>query len=181
MDHDRPHADHTRSSGVVQLLHRIKTSKEVHMNSLSDTTDEATSAVKDAASNLRENLIEAGTHMLRLLARARDPGSNGIDALLRMLKLQRRDGPVQPILLFAAGALVGAAAGLLFAPTAGDKLRGDIAAGLSREVEKLSALVKSLTKTAEQTMNKAVTKAAPIAVENAPGTNGSQERVGRTG
>jgi len=55
-----------------------------------------------------------------------------------------RDHKVGTILTFASGAAVGAAIALLFAPKAGDELRGDIADAVSDGVKRVRSASKEL-------------------------------------
>jgi hypothetical protein len=125
------------------------------MNSISTTTEDAADAVKGAASHARDNLLELGTQLLRLLGRAREAEVFSLDNWLQRIGLQRRESIVQPVLFFAAGAVLGAGAGLLLAPTAGSKLREDIAAFLSGEIEKLTAMMKPVVEKTTEKVEKA--------------------------
>jgi hypothetical protein len=127
------------------------------MNSISKTTDHATQTVKDAASHARENLVEFGTQLIKVLDRARDAEVFNLDSLLQRAGLQRRGGIVQPMAYFAAGALVGAGAGLLFAPTSGAKLRENIVALVSGEIDKLAKIFKPAVNAAEEIVEDAAT------------------------
>jgi len=127
------------------------------MNSISSSADQATDAVKDAASHARENVLEIGAQLLRLLNRARDANVLSFDSWLHRVGLRRHGGigqVVQPLVFFAAGAVVGAGAGLLFAPTSGSKLREDIAALVAEQIEKLGTMFKPAVSTAEQGMER---------------------------
>jgi hypothetical protein len=125
------------------------------MNSISKTADHATQTMKDAASHARENLLEFGTQMLQVLDRARDSEVFSLDSLLQRAGLQRRAGAGQPIAYFAAGFMVGAGAGLLFAPTSGSKLRENIANLVSAEVDKLASIFRPATKRVEEVVEEA--------------------------
>jgi gas vesicle protein len=61
-----------------------------------------------------------------------------------------RDHKVGTILTFALGAGVGAVAALLLAPKTGEKLRGDIAAGISDGVDQFHNAGKDLKRNARQ-------------------------------
>jgi gas vesicle protein len=65
---------------------------------------------------------------------------------------------VQPVAFFAAGAVFGAAAGLLLAPTSGEELRKNIASLFGREIEKVTSLVKPLVKSTEEKMDATATE-----------------------
>lgn len=125
------------------------------MNSISKTADHATQTMKDAASHARENLLEFGTQLLQVLDRARDSEVFSLDSLLQRAGLQRRAGVGQPLGYFAAGVVVGASAGLLFAPTSGSKLRENIANLVSGQVDKLASIFKPATKRVEELVQEA--------------------------
>jgi hypothetical protein len=136
---------------MAWLLHRITSRKRrMVMNSISKTADHATQTVKDAASHARENLLDFGTQLLKVLERARDSEVFSLDSVLQRAGLQRREGMAQPMAYFAAGMVVGAGAGLLFAPTSGDKLRENIALLVSAKVDKLASIFRPATKAAEE-------------------------------
>jgi len=66
-----------------------------------------------------------------------------------------RDHKVGTILTFALGAGVGAAAALLLAPKTGEKLRGDIAAGVSDGVDQVRGAGKDLNRSARRAVTQA--------------------------
>jgi hypothetical protein len=125
------------------------------MNSILNTGDQATHAVKQAASLARENFLEFGTQLVKLLGRMREAEGRGADSLLEHMGLQRRTGLAKPVVCFAAGAIVGAGAALLLAPTAGDKLRKKLAAFFSTEIDQVTSPVKPLVTAAEQSAEEA--------------------------
>jgi gas vesicle protein len=116
------------------------------MTTLDDTMKNAQKLVDEtkdnaghAASRARSTVLE-GVHavastitMLRGL---------GVGDALRWVGLQRRTNLATPFLTFGAGFLAGAAAGVLFAPMAGNDLRRRLAKqamGLEHDVEKAGA------------------------------------------
>jgi hypothetical protein len=125
------------------------------MNSILNTGDQATHAVKQAASLARENVLEFGTQLVKLLGRMREAEGHGADSLLEHLGLQRRTGLAKPIVCFATGAVVGAGAALLLAPTSGDRLRKKLAAFFSSEIDQVTSLVKPLATKAKQNADEA--------------------------
>ena len=61
-----------------------------------------------------------------------------------------RDNWPETILTFVLGVSVGAVAALLFAPKAGEELRGDIAEGVSDGVNQVRSTAKDLEKRAQK-------------------------------
>jgi|HubBroStandDraft_1064217.scaffolds.fasta_scaffold19628_3 hypothetical protein len=120
------------------------------MSSISNTTGHAAQSVRDAASHARESVLEFGTQLLEVLGRMREAEGQGVDRLLQRLGLQRRGGVTQPIAFFAAGAVLGASAALLFAPTSGSELRRNIAGFWSTKVDKVASLVKPVLRSVEK-------------------------------
>jgi hypothetical protein len=59
----------------------------------------------------------------------------GFGGPLAWLGLSRRRGPLATLSLFGAGVAVGAGAGLLFAPSSGEKLRRALIDGVNRDAE----------------------------------------------
>jgi hypothetical protein len=120
------------------------------MSSISNTTGHAAQSVRDAASHARESVLEFGTQLLEVLGRMREAEGQGVDRLLQRLGLQRRGGVTQPMAFFAAGAIFGAGAGLLFAPTSGSELRRNIASFWSAKVDKVTSLVKPVLRSVDK-------------------------------
>jgi hypothetical protein len=111
------------------------------MSSISNTTGHAAQTVKDAASHAREGVLEFGTQLLELFGRMREAEAHGVERLLQRMGLQRA-GLAQPMVFFAAGAVFGAGAGLLFAPTSGSELRRNLGTFFAGKVDKMTSLIK---------------------------------------
>jgi len=86
--------------------------------------------------------------LLKELTRFIDNGA--IDDYLRGAGLQRRESSFGAFGLFMAGALAGAAVGLLFAPMRGDELRNELTQRMSSLRSDMEDKVQSVTKKGER-------------------------------
>jgi YtxH-like protein len=120
------------------------------MSSTSNMTGHARQTVKDAASQTSESVLEFGTQVLGLLGRMRDAEGHAVERLLHRMGLKRREGLTQSAAFFAAGAIVGAGAGLLFAPTTGKQLRHNIATLFAGRLDEVTSLIKPVLRSAEK-------------------------------
>ncbi|MGO9839276.1 MAG: YtxH domain-containing protein [Polyangiaceae bacterium] len=120
------------------------------MSSTSNTTGQAAQTVKDAASHARAGVLDFGTQLLELFGRMRDAEGHGVERLLQRMGLQRREGLTQPVVFFAAGAVFGAGAGLLFAPTSGSELRRNLGTFFSGKVDEVTSRIKAVLEPKEK-------------------------------
>ena len=111
------------------------------MSSVASTASHAVDHVKDAASIARWNVVDLGIQIVKLLNTIRSQEMCAVDSGLHFIGLQRRESALRPVLIFAAGAVVGSSLAIFLTPTSGKDLRAKLLAFLAtaKTVEEQSA------------------------------------------
>jgi len=113
------------------------------MATISNTADQASDFVKDAASHTKSTFFDLSTQVMKMINNAREAEGRGVDMMLDRLGLQRRQSALGPVLWFTAGAVVAGTAVLLFAPTSGQSLRQRLAKFIDSEVKSVATQAKA--------------------------------------
>lgn len=122
------------------------------MNStIQNAVDTATNAAgnlkseaSDVASSARSSLHDYGKMALKGLAALRSFEREALESTLGSLGLQRKSSAFTPALWFAAGAVVGGGAALVFAPSSGQKFRKRLATWIGGGVDEIEKDAKKL-------------------------------------
>lgn len=143
------------------------------MNSVKDTLGTAQKQVTNFAEHgytaAQDGVHDAVERVSRLVTIARNLG---LDDVLGVVGLQRRQGPGGAIASFGAGVAVGAGLGLLFAPMPGSDLRGKIGKALG-----LTGVVDKLAEVEGQVEDKLVEKKDELKANMSRATEKAKERV----
>lgn len=87
------------------------------VHAVESTVDDAVARGRGAAGHAKTSVMEYGTQALKLVAALRALESDAVDSVLGRVGLARKPSGLQPVLWFAAGALVGGGAALALAPS----------------------------------------------------------------